>query len=258
MNKVAFFTVVYPGVEPYLADFFFSLDQQTFADFDLIVGNDGLANLEIGPHEFSTRVIDLTGTPAEIRDAGIQFLRNQEYEQVVFGDSDDFFSSERVQCSLELLNRYDVVVNDLDLVDKEKRLIQSGYLSHRLLPETEIRADFIRDKNIFGLSNTAAKVSWLPEVKIPEDTVAVDWFLFAHALEGGATAGFSPSVRTFYRQHDANTAGISGPSFQRLEQSVRVKALHYTAMAATGCAGKPIHNALSAVARGCSLCERIF
>lgn len=234
MNKAAFFSVVYPGVEAYLVDFFSSLEKQTSANFDLVIANDGLDTLDVSAYLLKTRVVTVTGTPAQIREAGLKFLRDQGYELVIFGDSDDYFSANRVEIALELLQSYDVVVNELDLVDERGGLLQSGYLSKRVVPGAEIPAEFIRDKNIFGLSNTAVRVSSLPKQGIPSELVAVDWFLFGIMLEGGAKAVFSSASCTSYRQHGSNTAGLARQSPQKILPAVRVKAIHYAAMATAG------------------------
>ena len=41
---------------------------------------------------------------------------------------------------------------------------------------------FIKDKNIFGLSNTALKVSILDQIGFDRDLVAVDWYLYTKLL----------------------------------------------------------------------------
>lgn len=234
MNKAAFFTVVYPGVEAYLPDFFHSLAHQSCPDFDLVIGNDGLTDIPPDVFPFPVRMIDLRGTPAEIRSQGLRFLRSEGYERVIFGDSDDYFSPNRVELSLGLLDSYPVVANDLDLVDQHGRLLQGGYLSKKLGEKFEIPAGFIRDKNILGLSNTAVRVSCLADLTIPSGLVAVDWFIFSTLLERGFPAVFSAGTRTFYRQHGANTVGLGSRGQEKLLQAVRVKSLHYEAMAAGG------------------------
>lgn len=233
-NRAAFFTVVYPGAESFLADFLGSLEAQSHAAFDLIVGNDGLSGLDLAGYRLGARVLPLGGTPAEIREAGLRFVRDQGYEQVVLGDCDDFFSANRVEVSLRLLQSWDVVVNDLDLVDAAGVALQPGYISRRLGNREKLGPELIRDKNLFGLSNTALRVSRLPADRIPADLVAVDWFLFATLLEGGATAAFSAAARTFYRQHGSNTASLTDASPGQPLRGVEVKARHYAALAAAG------------------------
>ncbi|MBE0617458.1 MAG: hypothetical protein IH608_05975, partial [Proteobacteria bacterium] len=144
-NRAAFFTVVYPGAEPFLAAFLGSLEAQSHAAFDLIVGNDGLPGLDLAGSRLQARVLPLGGTPAEIREAGLRFVRDQGYEQVVLGDCDDFFSANRVEVSLRLLQSWDVVVNDLDLVDAAGGALKPGYLSRRLGDGERVGPEHIRD-----------------------------------------------------------------------------------------------------------------
>ena len=233
-NKAAFFTVVYPGVEKYLPDFFRSLENQSCPAFDLIVANDGLQDLDLNGYHLNSQIIDLTGSPVEIRAMGLQLIKSMGYEHIIFGDSDDFFSTNRVESSLWQLRECDIVVNDLDLVNERGELLLSGYFSQRLGKTKHIEANFIRDKNIFGLSNTSVRSACLPEEKYPAGLVAMDWFLFAKVLESGANAVFSSECSTYYRQHGANIAGFAETSPQKTLQSVKVKALHYAALASEG------------------------
>ena len=57
--------------------------------------------------------------PIENREKGINYCINQGYDILIFGDSDDYFSRNRVEKSIELLSKYSIVVNDLNLFDKQ-------------------------------------------------------------------------------------------------------------------------------------------
>lgn len=229
--------MVYPAAEKYFSDFLCSIEHQSYTDFDLIIGNDGLKRFDVSSCRLNVRVVELSGTPAEIRESGLRFLREQGYEQAIFGDCDDFFSPNRVEVSLRLLKEYQLVVNDLDLVDSDGVLVRPGYLSTRIRDGERISADFVRDKNVLGLSNTAIRVSCLPTSRIPADLLAVDWFVFASILEGGGRGVFSSEACTYYRQHGGNTAGLGTQSPQSILKAVRVKARHYTALTEAGLEG---------------------
>ena len=45
-KKIAFLTTIFPMEEEYLKDFFNSLLQQTYKEFDILVVNDGYENFE--------------------------------------------------------------------------------------------------------------------------------------------------------------------------------------------------------------------
>ena len=89
---------------------------------------------------------------------------------------------------------------------------------------------FIQNKNIFGLSNTAVKVSILENIHFDRDLVAIDWYLYSILLARGYSAIFTNEVETFYRQHEENTVGISRLSLESLTQGILVKLKHYKLM----------------------------
>lgn len=228
--KNAFFTVVYPAVEPFLADFFASLQRQTYPHFTVVVFNDGITRHDFVYDGLDIDVVDCSGSPASIRQQGIEYLIANNYTYVVFGDSDDYFAPERVDNSLTLLQRYDVVVNDVTLVDRNGQLLHADYFSSRIGHLEVIDRGFVADRNVFGLSNTAARISCMQGVDCPEELVAADWYLFSRALLNGGKAVFSTEGCTFYRQHGSNIAGFQQLTPARALAGVRCKFLHYTAL----------------------------
>ena len=120
----AFFVVVFPEIKAYLPQFVSSLVSQTAHDFDLCIFNDGL-DKDILARQFEPingivhcNISDIAGTPASIRIDALNVLIEHGYRYAILGDSDDFFSRNRVEKSLELLKHYDVVVNDLNITDQ--------------------------------------------------------------------------------------------------------------------------------------------
>lgn len=159
MNNIAFMTTIFPMDKTYLDDFFASLQNQTYKEFDIIVLNDGYGNLKSIKEKYPfLKIIELKSsqTIAKNREYGINYCIEQGYNVIVFGDSDDYFSKSRIEESLKLLNDCDIVVNDLSLFNCQG-FIEKYYISNRFLNGTHIKIDDIKCKNIFGLSNTAIK-----------------------------------------------------------------------------------------------------
>jgi glycosyltransferase involved in cell wall biosynthesis len=226
-NKVAFFTVFYPEVEPYLEDFLTSLQRQTFKDFTLVIFNDGLEIEKLDNYGLDFRVFDASGTPAKIRETGISYLREHDYDFIIFGDSDDFFAENRIEVSLDKLRAFDIVVNDLSLVDASGATFESGYFSARMTNNTQIWFEQIREKNIFGLSNTGVRRDVLEEVIFDDSLIAVDWYFFSMLLLQQKKAVFSNDTTSFYRQHQKNTAGFLHLTENKVLKSFEVKTRHY-------------------------------
>jgi glycosyltransferase involved in cell wall biosynthesis len=212
LNKVSFLTTVFPKNEKYLYVFFDSLKKQTYQNFDIIVINDGYKKFDKIKNKYSQNLniieVPYSGTPAKNKEYGINYCLDQKYDFLIFGDSDDYFQNNRVKKSLEFLSKTDVVVNDLSLFNKNG-VFKKNYISHRINNLDIVNVEFIRDKNIFGMSNTAVKLKNLSKVLFDDNVVAVDWFFFKILLEKGFKAIFTNEIITYYRQHKENTIGLS-------------------------------------------------
>ena len=209
-KKIAFLTTIFPMSEDYLVNFFDSLQKQTFKNFDIVIVNDGYTNFEKFRkkyHDLNIVELPYSDTISKNREYGINYVIEQKYDILVFGDSDDYFSNNRVEKSIELLMQYDIVVNDLSLFEHNSIYCEK-YISNRIQNYTVINYDFIKDKNIFGLSNTALNVKILGKITFDKDLVAVDWFLYKKLLRSGHQAIFTNETETYYRQYEDNTIGL--------------------------------------------------
>lgn len=218
--------------ESILLEFFSSLEKQTFNDFKIIVVNDGYPSFETVASRFEKLdIYELASknTPSKNRELGINYVKNAGFDILIFGDSDDYFENNRIETTIRLLGESDIVVNDLTLFDANG-IREPKYLSHRLQNLATIDLDFIKDKNIFGLSNTGVKTSVLDTLEFDDDLIAIDWYLFSLLLLKGAKAVFSNETQTFYRQYEHNTVGLSAVSKDQFEKGIRIKRKHYTLM----------------------------
>jgi len=228
-KKTAFLTTIYPMKEEYLINFLDSLSKQTFKNFHLIVVNDGYSDFYKMKKIYSSlhiKELKFSNTPVKNRQHGLNFIINNGYDTVFFGDSDDYFSSNRLELVLNKLNNYDLVVNDISVFDN-KGIYDRKYFSNRIENNTEITIDFIKDKNIFGMSNTALNVSSLDNIDYDSDLIALDWYMFTLALLKSGVAIFTNEAETFYRQHNNNTVGIGKLNKEIFYKGVEVKLKQY-------------------------------
>ncbi|HET6495446.1 MAG TPA: glycosyltransferase family A protein, partial [Thermoleophilia bacterium] len=101
MTSLAVYTTVYPGVEPFLADWYASVARQTDADFRLWIGLDVMdvdaATTAIGAEPDAVWVRSSTGdTPGSLRQRALAQLV-ERHDAVVLVDSDDLLHSSRVE-----------------------------------------------------------------------------------------------------------------------------------------------------------------
>ena len=210
MNKTAFLTTVFPKNEKFFKSFLNSLSAQSYKNFDLVIVNDSFKNLDYYKNLYSNlNILSINSSdhPSKNREVGINYCIAQNYDILVFGDSDDYFKDNRVEKSLELLNKTDVVVNDLSLFNNNG-VYEKKYISNRLNNLDVINPEFINDKNIFGMSNTAIKLKNIKKVSFNDNIIAVDWYFFKAILKQGLQAVFTNETESFYRQHENNMIGL--------------------------------------------------
>lgn len=211
-DRLALYTVVYPGVEPYLAPWYASVRAQTDAAFDLWISLDGLSPAEVrraaGAELQACWLPAAPGdSPARLRTAALRELA-EDYPAVVLVDADDVMHESRVAAARAGLRRFDVIACALRLIDgtgRDLALVFGG-------DETADAAARLARCNVFGLSNTAYRGAVLRHaLPLPDDCVLVDWLLATRAWLAGAALGFDATPRMSYRQHAANTARVLPP-----------------------------------------------
>lgn len=227
--KIAVVTVIYPGVEPYLKEFLSSLSGQTYKAFDVYMINDGLPQLDFYRlNGLRIQVKEAGGSPALLRKAVVNWAIDKGSDVIIFADSDDYFQKDRVKVSVQLLEQYDIVVNELVVVGEQVKTPFS-MLGEHFREGQEITKSDIFEKNCMGLSNTAIRSGKLSSFLglIPNGIIAFDWALFSFCLNKGASAVFTKRTWTFYRQHLNNIASPRNFSNQEILRALRIKKFHY-------------------------------
>ncbi len=237
--KISLVLYIYPGIEKYLNDLIRSINNQSNKEFDIIIFNDNANNLNVlfKDLEIHYSIVGVTGSINQIRFDSLKILRDIKSEYIIFQDADDFMAENRIEENLKALRNYDLVVNDLCLVNENSQIMENSYWAKRLGNDFEFDEKFLRDKNIVGLGNTSINKSLLidPRLSFSPLPLAFDWFLFYQILElNNLKALFITSTTTYYRQHQDNIAGIKKLDFPRLKHILNVKNAHYNALSNIG------------------------
>ncbi len=226
--KFAFGTVIYPQALKFLPDFLKSLRNQTDPQFHLFIVNDGCDRKDIIIEGLNFSIIPGGNSITENREILINAALDQKFEWIIFGDSDDFFDSNRVEVVKEYSKKYDLISNEIIPVEENKMLYPQ--FQKVLGNFSEIATVFIRDKNLFGFSNVACRMDFLKNKPIPSEIIAVDWYLFAKAIQSGAKACFTANTNTYYRQWEENIIGMNKDTFKQIKIGVKAKYFHYKNM----------------------------
>ena len=237
-NHGVFFSVVYPQALPYLKDVRESALSQTRKDFDFIVVNDGCDKKRIIKElqGLNITVLEAEGGFTANRLQGINYARNKGYKYFLFCDADDSFTLNRYERTISAFNESnaDIIVCNLNIANEKCEPFLTNYFSKEILDDRWIDAEFIKDKNVFGMSNTAIRLSSLKgKIQLPE-TPIVDWLLFTELLLKGLKAKYITDSMVNYRQYSTNMIGITKYDVASFKRMAKLKYNHYTLLTDAG------------------------
>lgn len=238
MNKVAVIAVIFPSNQPYFDSFLTSIKNQTTNEFDLIIINDGIENISdvVGErkHLFK-RVINISGSPFEIRYKAIEEVTSLGYNKIIFSDTDDILSYNRIEILSNQLDHYSIVCNDLDILDEDGKVVERSYWKSRLGEKFVFDQSFIIDKNIIGFGNCGLRSDvTLPQLNNYPNIIAPDWLFFYLLLVLNKEAMFTSECTVGYRQHNNNIIGLKTVNEHRLKKAIDCKIEHYSELVKLG------------------------
>lgn len=238
LREGLFFTVVYPQALAFFNDFCNSARSQTQDAFDILIVNDGCKNEEIEYtlSGLSYTIIPAIGSPSENRQQGIDYAIHHGYKYILFCDADDSFTANRFERTIKEFEKglADVIVCNLNIVDENLEPLICDYFNKELPNERIIDAEFLMDKNIFGMSNTAIRLDALKEGVSIHETPIVDWFLFSLLLLKGLKAQYITESLVNYRQYSANMIGINKFDVASFKRLAKLKNNHYKLLVDSG------------------------
>lgn len=205
------FSVIFPNNMPYFNAYCHSLSLQSDKDFSVLLFNDGVLAEEISAvlslyPWVKVSVKEVSGSIPSVREIAINQLCNTSFDNIHFLDTDDFIPANYIEIKRDLLKEFAVVVADLSTTDQNGQILKNGKISSRLPDGFIIEQDFLYHKNIMGMSNTSLRRNILFPIQVPENLIAVDWFVFFNLMRN-RKAIFTSKTCTYYRQHGANTLG---------------------------------------------------
>lgn len=234
LTVVIIFSVIFPENLVYFPNFIKSLELQTYNKFKLFLVNDGVVDLDTYI-EHSILDIDVINVysllPFELRIYALQKVMDLNPIAVVFADTDDIMCPSRIATSIHYLKKYSFVCNELSLMNVNGEILADSYWSTRIGSHFEFDIQFIQDKNVIGLGNSAVSVKDLDTIvdRLKNVSFGNDWLFFS-AAEMGLKALFTNECKTFYRQHLSNYIGKKKITNQSLVDLLVKKSDHYTSL----------------------------
>ena len=222
--------VYYKGAERYASDYFKSIENQSTKQFDLLIIYDNVASFKISGLNVSINEIMISERkkPSMIRLDGMRYALENNYRNLIFSDIDDYFSNNRISLSVRELEEYSFVFNEISLINQNGGLLKENYLHQISVLKYVDSFSHILDYNCLGLTHTGVNLELIDNFYIPEDIIAVDWWVFTILLLNGATGKYVDNATTYYRQSDNNMVGMNKLlDVNRLETGIKVKLIHY-------------------------------
>ena len=237
-NRTALVTFLYPAAEKYLSELVADLNKQTDKNFTVIAFNDGVQKPEqwLNSLEIPYQVLSVKAdTPMAIRFEALKLLRteNVSFDYLIFQDSDDGLSANRVEVTSNLLQDYQLVVNDLDIIDERGQILSTHIWKERFAKKSTFSSENLESYNFTGLGNTAIRTQLLESVpeQPRQELIAVDWFIFYSIMKKTAILGYRTSqCTTLYRQHSQNSIGQM--TAEKYDLALKVRAKHAAALQA--------------------------
>lgn len=233
-----FFSVVYSKALPYLRDVRDSALAQTRKDFDVVLVNDSCDKAQLMEifSPLNVTILEPEGGFSGNRTQGVNYARNHGYKYILFCDADDSFTANRYERTIDEFEKSnaDILVCNLNIADEKCQPFLKDYFSKEIPEDRWIEADFLKDKNIFGMSNTAIRLDALTEdIQIPE-TPIVDWLLFTTLLLKGLNAKYITDSMVNYRQYSSNMIGINRFDVASFRRLMGLKLNHYRLLTEAG------------------------
>lgn len=212
-ETIALCTAVYPGVEPFLGDWYRSVEQQTTLHAQIWIAVDGLPIDAVMAHlGASPRVNWIQAEPGDSPALVRQRLLERVVEtcdHVILVDSDDVLHPKRVAAACDRLRQSDLTGCGLLLVDAQGKPMGETILR---LPDNTAPDMVLPRHNVYGLSNTAWRAAALRRcLPIPASVEIVDWYLATCAWLCGFRLDFDNEAHMDYRQHGNNMVCVQGP-----------------------------------------------
>lgn len=230
--NLCYLSVLHPGSKPYFHDFINSLCNQSDKNFTLYLGLDN-CKCSILETDLPFRLVckDVSGIPIiDNRYALIQEILEIGFEYLIFGDSDDLVSENKVEKTKEILagKSNTLLINENSLIDQNGHIIKEKYYSNRSTdPIRDFEIDFY---NYIGMSNTAMtlKTISLPP-KPPASMQILDWYFFTWLILNNWETCWNSEIITYYRQHHINT-GIGENDPLNFQNTIKQRDIHYRAL----------------------------
>jgi len=237
--KIIMFGVLYPKMENFWKEYVSCVNLQDDLDFELWFINNNFSlinnvredvdeNIKI--RIFDLDILGLTGPKLwkQIIHLLSRETKKENVDSIIFTDTDDTFTSDRVSKMKKALLSEKIVFTDLIPQTSDGKI--KGELWYGSSVPVVVSFKDIVSKNLLGLGHTAIYADLLSKIyPISSELVVTDWWIYASLLSQGYTAYFLKNCPYYYRQHSNTIAGVrSNFDADYIKYGLKLKMKHYS------------------------------
>ena len=229
--KVAILTVFYPEMVNNYKEYLSCISNQTYKDFTLVIVDDNFpkdTSKLIKKYNLKYHIISSNKHPQLNRIEGLKYCYDQNFDIVIFSDSDETMSHERVG----KIFKFFCVNVGVDLVFNNS-IAKSDESFFTLFYKEKIELVDILDFNMLGYGAMNCRRSHIPFIikNINLNIYAFDWWLALIFLIENKNIYFLKDVKNYYRIHENNFVGPAlSINEKRVLQSIQTKLVVYKEM----------------------------
>jgi glycosyltransferase involved in cell wall biosynthesis len=226
MVETSIILATYNG-EKFIGEFLKSLADQTYKDFEIIVGDDRSSDGTIGIIRSFEKRLDIRLSVNQMNlGPSLNFseaAKRASGQFIFFADQDDVWHSDKLEIMTETLRRFSdapvLVFSDLEIVDADLSTIQRSYFAAEKSRDCGQIQDFIVSGHIPGCAMAVNRQLLDLALPVPANFRMHDWWLSMVAATQGSIKHL-PLTLVKYRQHEANTYGVDTRPKKNLIQAL--------------------------------------
>lgn len=208
MKKVLSCICLYDEVQKYEISAINYIMEQTYISDVLII--DDYTKYEVRKYKNAFLYKNKSMNPYEIREFCFKFAIKNNYDYIVFFDSDDIYKKNRIEKLLHKIekNESDICVHNMEIVNYNEKTIIREFLSKDIDYLSNIKQNILK-YNFIGLGNSIFKVDKLKDIPKCPSNVIFDWWIAIHLIiQNNAKCCIEFTPLSKYRQYEENTANI--------------------------------------------------
>ncbi len=149
-------------------------------------------------------------------------IKNLNYQNIIFQDSDDTFDKDRIKISKKLLLRNDFIIGDIIL--KKKKIFSEYFRNNQKITIYDLLKG-----NIAGYGNISLKKNIITNIKleklknISSKVTAIDWITWLIFLQGVKKIIFSSKVKVFYNSRILSQSSLLRINLSKFRENIKVQ-----------------------------------